>query len=199
MPTVTNDLFKVILSGTYFSQEWHAVHWYYNFAGVGTLNLGDVAQDYNDETMSQWGAACNTDVTFTNIRVVHVNGTLADVNLTPTVTVGLLAGSANPPFIAASIRLNRTTKETRNGWKRIIGSVEESMGALSWAGSYITLLNALGTAFMAPLSMGGALNNLVPVIVRTVTPTTWVYNDVASVQVINQPTTQNSRKVGTGI
>lgn len=199
MPAVTNDLFQIVLTGEYFSQEWNAVFWYYNLTGVGTLNMAELASDFDSAMMSEWGSACNTDVTFTNIRVAHVNGTLADVNLTPTTLVGVVNGAATPPFISAGIRLNRTTKETRNGWKRIIGATEENMGATSWAGAYITMLETLGATFLDQLSMGGSVNNLDPVIVRTLSPTSWLYNLIASVQVINQPTTQNSRKIGAGV
>lgn len=198
MPAVTNELFKVVLTGTYFSQVWNSVFWYYNVAGVGNLNLQDVADDFDAEIMVAFGNVANTSTIFSNIRVAHVNGTLADVNRTPSVLIGVRAGNATPPFVAASIRLNRTTKETRNGWKRIIGPVEEDMGALSWSGSYVTLLDALGTAMEQQLSMGGAVNNLDPVIVRQLTPTTWLYNLIAGTQSINKPTTQNSRKVGVG-
>ena len=198
MPSVVNELFKVTMSGSYVSQVWNNVFWYYNTTGVGNLNLPNVADSFDSEVTPDMAAAMNANVTLTNIRVAHVNGELADYNRTPSVTSGTNAGADCPPFIAAGIRLLRTTKETRNGYKRIVGMVEEDMTATTWLGGYQTLLSNLATAIEEALDMGGSLDNLDPVIVRTVTPTSWVYNPLAGTQIVARPTTQNSRKVGTG-
>ena len=199
MPTVTNELYKITLQGTYFDQTWVNVFWYYNFAGVGNETLAQVASGFDDNIIDAMAAAQNEDVLYKTIRVSHVNGTLADVNITPSQVNGDIVNTPMAPFLAASIRLNRTTKETRNGWKRIVGLTEENTGATSFSGAFTTLLTALGTAILDPISAGTGTDNLVPVIVRETSPGNWIYNDIQSIQVINKPTTQNTRKIGTGV
>lgn len=199
MPSVVNTLMKVTLTGSYFSQIWKNVFWYYNVGGSGTDSLINVADEFNDNVIPSFALAVNTDTLINEIRVDHVNGTLADYVRGPSITVGAVVGTAMPPFLAASIRLNRTTKETRNGWKRVIGLIEENVGALSFGGGYVTLLGALGTAIEDKLDMGGGLNNMEPSIIREVTPGVFLYNLINGHLVINEPTTQNTRKVGRGI
>lgn len=199
MPAVTNDLFKVVLKGTYFSQVWNNVHWYYNVSGVGNLNLLNVADSFEAKVLAFYADVMAIEVTIDEIRVSHENGVLADVIITPSIAAGVVVGTPMAPFMAARINLERTTKETRIGRKMILGLIEENTGATSFAGTYNAELGDLGTALEDSLDMGGALDNLLAVIVRTVTPTTWIYNLISGSTPVNQPTTQNSRKIGAGI
>jgi len=105
-------------------------------------------------------------------------------------------------FIAASIRLLRSSKETRSGWKRYSGLTEGSLLGSALTGSYLTLLQALAAICDNTLSAGG--ETLTPVIVAKTfnpgpprvenPPSLWLYNIIGTAVAIDRVTSQNSRK-----
>lgn len=119
--------------------------------------------------------------------------------------IGTLAGVALPSFVAASIQLFRTTKETRNGWKRYAGGSESVLTGNNWDASMITGLQTVAALLNDTLTaVGGTLE---PVIVRrtftgdppVLNPVSqWIYNIIQSAAPAGLATTQNTRKKGRG-
>lgn len=114
---------------------------------------------------------------------------------------GEVSGDGMPPFVAFSFIINRATRLTRNGWKRIGGVPEAANEDGATASAYLTLLGTLADAIAQDL-VDPEGNVYRPRIVhRTV---------VAGVPVAYTPypisgvgykyiSSQNTRKIGRGI
>lgn len=198
MPLVSSGLYKVTLEQEYLNQLCLNTFYFQS-----TLNLDDVqdlcADAFNETLMPFIADALSLSVLFENIRAENVTGTLADVNLTPTVTQGVVIGLVTSSFVAATIRLDRTTKETRNGSKRFTGMVEENINGQRFENPFIAILDNLAVGLAAQISTVGAIFD--PVIARApVSPETdWTINNVASAQASEDVSSQVSRKKGKGI
>jgi hypothetical protein len=194
MPIITSGLYKVTLEQTYRGITCYNTYFYLN-----TLGMDDeqetCAQAFDEDVLTNQALAQHTSVVYDAIRVENVTGDLADYVRVPSTSVGELVGTPLNSFTAAGIRLNRTTKETRNGQKRVCGQTEEVATAQSWEASYLAILDNLGLAFSQRISTTGGLFD--PVIARqdTVDPDNWIINPVASYTVNAQITSQVSRKV----
>lgn len=198
MPVITTGLYKVILEQTFSAQVIINTFWFEH-------TLGDdddqelCATAFDEDLVAVIAGITNPSLSYVAIRAQNVTGDLADFVLTPTVTAGTLAGLAMNSFTAAGIRLNRTTKETRNGQKRFCGMSEEFALSQVWTAGFITNLEFLAGKLADQISTVGAIFN--PVIARQdpITPTNWIVNAVASATVNADITSQISRKKGQGI
>lgn len=198
MAVITEGLYKIILEQTYSAQTLLNVFWFVN--SLGSDDEQDKAAEAFDETILPiLKAAQATSLTYTSIRAVNVTGDLADFVLTPTTLAGTSVGDPVNTFTAAGIRLNRTTKETRNGQKRFAGMVEQRMENQAWDAAFLVVLGDVADALVADISTVGGIFE--PVIARQdpITPTNWFANPVASATVNAFVTSQVSRKRGQGI
>jgi hypothetical protein len=109
-------------------------------------------------------------------------------------------------YQAAGIRLLRTTKETRSGWKRYAAGNEAVIDGNGWTAPFLVILDNLAAVLNDFLTIG--VDQLDPVIVRQtrdpvtgdlLPPAQWIYNIIASVEVKQFVTTQNTRKLGRGV
>jgi hypothetical protein len=149
-------------------------------------------------------------VNFQNEGLVHVDLTIinhsnpASFGLFTTDINGVLVSSDNlPPFAALGVRLLRTSRELRNGHKRIAGMQENGQIDGIWTSSFLTVVSTNAGAFTQNLIE--SIRTYVPVIVRnrptlndlSIDPndaTTWKYVTIGGVAIKNAVTTQNSRK-----
>ncbi len=198
MAVVTAGLYKIILEQSYSAQTVLNTFWYLNSLGSDD-EQDKAAQAFDEDVLAVLAAVQHTTLVYNSIRAINVTGDLADFVLTPTTSSGSNAGTAVNTFTAAGIRLNRTTKETRNGQKRFAGMVEEEMSNQSWTAAYITTLETLATALVADISTVGGIFEAVIARQDLVTPTNWFANPVASATVNDFVTSQVSRKRGQGI
>ncbi len=198
MAVVTAGLYKVILEQFYSAQIILNTFWYLN--SLGSDDEQDKAATAFDEDILPILKLIQDDsLTYTSIRVVNVTGTLADFVLTPTTGGGTVVGAPVNTFTAAGIRLNRTTKETRNGQKRFAGMTEENMGNQTWIAAYVTLLEDLAAVLVADISTVGGIFESVIASQDPITPSNWFANPIASATVNSFVTSQVSRKRGHGI
>lgn len=114
----------------------------------------------------------------------------------PTTSAGTIVGQVMPTFTAAPFRLNRATRETRNGQKRIGPMAEENVLANQFTTAYNVLTATVAVGFASPLPLVSTQAN--PVIVRRQsTPLPWtnvLFNNVNSVSNLDRVSTQVSRK-----
>lgn len=193
MPVITTGLYQVILEQNYRGQA--VLNSFFYEENLGNDDEQELcATAFDEDIMATLALAQHTSLIYNSIRVRNVTGNLADFLLTPTIIVGQLIGTAINSFTAAGIRLNRTTKETRNGQKRIAGQTEEVAETQTWQAAYIDLLDDLGDVLILPITTVGGVFN--PVIARQsiVTPTDWTVNPIASFTANNFITSQTSRK-----
>jgi len=197
MPVVTSGLYEVVLFQDKSGNELLNVFWYWEQGGDD--GIADVLAERFDVTVLPLIAAIQeTGIDYTLIRVQPVFGTGIEENLTPTTASGLVAGAAMSNAYAVSLRLFRSTNETRSGWKRFSGLVEENTNFNSFTAAYITDLDSL--AFVLGQDLVDGADRFKPVIVRKPFSTVendpdWVRNEISSVAVVDRPTTQNSRKL----
>ena len=193
MAIITEGLYRVILEMSYRGQNILNTYFYEN--SLGNDDEQELcAQAFDEDVLIHQAPCQHNSLIYTAIRVQNVTGNLADFVRTPSLLNGTLVGAALNTFTAAGIRLNRTTKDTRNGQKRIAAGIEEHAETQNWDATYIALLETLGTALADQISTVGGIFN--PVIARQepLTPTNWVVNPVASHTVKLFITSQVSRK-----
>ncbi len=197
MPVVTSGLYEVTLFQDEGGNEMLNVFWYWEQGGDD--GIADVLAGRIDSTVLPPIADIqHVGIDYTLIRVQPIFGTGIEENLVPTTPSGLVAGSAMSNAYAVSLRLFRSTNETRSGWKRFSGITEENTNFNSFTAAYITDLDSL--AFVLAQDLVDGADRFKPVIVRKPFSTKamspdWIRNEISSVAVVDRPTTQNSRKL----
>lgn len=193
MSVITNGLYKVVLHQLYASQLIQNV-FFYEHTLASDDEQEDCAEAFDDDVLLNLKAIQGTTLTYTTIRVANVTGDLADFVRNPTTTAGVQAGAPMNSFTACSFKLNRTTKETRNGHKRFAAMTEENAFNQNWISAFQTSLETFAPFLGAQISVVGALFN--PVIARQslIDPSEWTVNPVASVTASLQVASQVSRK-----
>lgn len=207
MPVVgTNSLFELKLFGDILGNATLNRFFYFLPQPPDTVEAVDVVFEFETKLAAIWEAAVSVDWDGTRVTCDEVTSIQNFFDSTTNIGPGTGVGVNMPPYVSASIRLFRTTKETRSGWKRIGGILEEQQqnGALEVAS--LAAFNTLADGFADTLpSVGGSIT---PAIVRvTLDPATgdpnpadeWVYNLVASAAANSNLSTQNTRKFGRGI
>lgn len=207
MPEVLNNsLFQIVDAQRAAGVVILNRYWYLVNVTPGTLTAAELA--------TVWQAAFNAVLPQVQSSIVdHETTTVEEVtsltnftSVPSTLTNGALVGAPIPTLIAAKIRLFRTSKETRSGWKRPYVGTESEMTGNSWTAAFVTSLQNYADECATPLST--TVGNATPVIVRqTVDPVTgepniaslWLYNIISSSQAQATVSSQVSRKPGVGI
>lgn len=195
MPTAQAGIYELILEMTYKNQFIINIFHFRSTTGDDDEqeSLADV---WDTDVLPAIADVQNTIVTYDNIRTANLTGELADFNLLPTTTDGVVAGATMTPFLSAPFRYNRTTKDTRNGAKRFTGMVEENCTGVGFEAAFLLVLQDLATALGTTLvGVAGAYEPIILTKPGEGDPLTFTYNQVANVTAIDQQTTQNSRKV----
>ena len=197
MAIILTGLYRVDVFQTYLNEICLNTFWYRETFGFNNL-AQDLADEFDTTVAPSLAVIQNTGVVYDLIRVTPIFGNEIEVNKTPTTPAGLVNGTQMSTFVAVSIRLNRASTELRNGWKRFTGLVEELTASTTFAGSYVTTLQA--TAVTLSTVLTGVTGIYQPSIVRKPFSTKeqtpdWEAIDVGGATVLNRPTTQNSRKI----
>lgn len=180
-------------------------YWYYTAASPGTVSAASVATAI-EGIIAAWLPDCQPAVvSHPTLSCDEVTSNDNFIERASTIPDGTLAGSELASYQCAGIRLLRSTKETRSGWKRIAAGDESTVGGNNWGPSFLSVLENFAAVLNDSFSISG--NDFYPVIIRYTydsgsgelnPPSQWIYNIIASVEVKPQVTTQNSRKVGRG-
>jgi hypothetical protein len=151
--------------------------------------------------------------TIQDISVSHVLlqveqlGSLTDFTEVALSGTGELVGQDLANFVAMRFDYLRTTKETRNGAKRICGLNEEVVFGNSYDAAFFTLMQGVAVVLGSNLSAGFTAPQPVIVGIRYVPDSDpreelpvaeWVFNPVSEVVANPIQTTQNTRKRGRG-
>lgn len=106
------------------------------------------------------------DSALVDVQNVGVDRTTLDVRNLGTVTdfisidtsahSGVLVGPTLPGFNAATIQFNRTRTDMKNGSKRILAGDELEQQNGEWIAAFLTDLNTLAAAMIAPWEEAGA-------------------------------------------
>lgn len=203
MPAVgSGSLFRVKDFQSRGGEEFLNVYFYWGANGPGSMSAESLAVVFQATFGMHIANIQPTNITHTVIDVEEVT-TIDNFYVAPSVMPpGALVGSFLANFVAASIRLIRSTKETRGGWKRYVAGVEEDITGNAWSAAFMANLDILAANLPNTLSIAGGV--VYPVIVRQtrnpvtgelLPPDQWIYNIVASAEGKSLVTTQNSRKI----
>ncbi len=193
MPQVNSGIYELILEQDYFGADILNVFHYRQTGGVDD-EQEKCANAFDVDIMPEIAVILNDDLKFNNIRVANLTGNLADFSITPSQVDGDVTGAVMADFIACSYRLNRTTKDTRNGSKRFCGMVEENIVGGGFTAAYVADLDLLADVLETTIA-GGTGAIFEPIILRKPDIAgTFTYSLVQTVQALNRVTTQNSRK-----
>lgn len=177
------------------------VFWYVSQTGSEPSALA-VSTAFQTKMSAARRACSNTSWSSAFMQVWNVNS-LTNFGEFTSYGAGTLSDGTQeaPRFMAASIRLLRTSKETRSGWKRLMGLTEGVLSTGTFTAGYLALLNTYAALLDDLLTAGG--ETLSPCIVgksydpdtgEENPPAVWLYNVIAGAAAVDRPTTQNSRK-----
>lgn len=195
MPLVSAGLYQLELQSTVGSVTGLNV-FHYIAANFGNLLEQEIADAFRIATVPAFLPLVHTSVSFTQINVFNLTTLDAGYELPLVGQTGTLVGDPMPSNTACSFRLNRTTRETRNGSKRF-GPMNEgaSNGNTFVAGYFTDMVNA-AAVMIGGLTLSATTASLA-IVRKQTTPLPWInitYNPVSSITPLDRLTTQNSRK-----
>lgn len=205
MPVRSGGIYEVVLVQSYGggTAEFLNVFHYWEQTSYD-FGAGELWTEFDQNVIPVFSLFQSTAVGYTDLRVTPIFGTDVGVQGTPvTQTAGQVIGTAMPVFVAASIRKNRSSRETRSGWTRLLGLTEEN----TQAGIIVaTIMDELQNAADAiALTLTGTTGLVFdPVLYRppgiysvdgvpTQNNSHWA-NPIASCTALNRTTSQVSRK-----
>lgn len=193
MPQSGSGLYEVVLVQDYISQRCLNVFHYKSNTSEDDIQF-QCGTAFNVDNLPDIALIQSEDVTYQDILVRNITGTLADAAVTPGTANGNVVGLELATFYAASFRYNRVSKDTRNGAKRFTGMIEENVQNNSFTGAFQTLMDALAIVLDNDISSAG--KTFQPIILRkpSLGAGVWQYSDVQTVTALDRATTQNSRK-----
>lgn len=199
MPNGFGGLYTAMAVSEYQGTTFRNVFWYRHQNGLDGLGQ-ELADGFLAAVNTLWRDFVTVDVNLQSIQVSNLGTVFPDANATWGV-VGSNAGPTEPQFVAAQCRLRRSTKETRDGFKRISGIPSAGVTDGSLTGVNFTQWQNLCDAFDSNISDGGA-GLFEPIIVNRKSlvnlPTSYTYTNVVGVNARARVTSQNTRKVGRG-
>ena len=202
MPLVADGyLYQVILTGLIGGVTTKNVFWYFNTGPQKSAE--DVLDSFEQKIETNWEnlTSVNWDGNLIEVDEVSANDNFFQGSVS---IDGVVAGESLPNFNAFSITLSRSTKETRDGRKRIAGVAESQQSSGTLTAGAITLLDLVKGSITDSLVVDGG--SIVAVIVRKTyvdpeavprvlnPPSDWIYNPVNGGVSSDTVTTQNSRK-----
>lgn len=207
MPVIgSNRIFEIKDFQLHGSETYLNVY-YYHGVGGGAYAAEQVAREFEDHVIDPAILLIqHSGITRQTIEVTEIQVDNNFFQGNSEAGTGSLAGVALPNFCAASFQLDRATKETRNGRKRIGGQTEEVAQGNFWTTGFQTVMDSVAVVLesvfvcldggdMEPVIVSkrrDTQGNLLPV-------AQWVYNDVASCTPIYAIKHQNTRLLGRGV
>lgn len=217
MPTVgARRVFKLVVRQTYGGQQVLNIFNFIDLNQILTETVDPViaAGSFRDTAIigtGDWRTLVNDLLTFDSIDFEEYDNpdVFGSIALGFTGDVPTATDNALPSFFAVGIQLNRTSKVVRNGAKRISGLVESQVTGQVITGTYQTAWINAASDFLNNISATSGGQVIAPCILgirfdTTVTPpvrlptSQWEFSTISGVEVKQNSTTQNSRKVGKG-
>ena len=195
MPTPTQGLIRVTLSGTYLGNNWANVYYYWNADAGTVMQKVLLADSFNAQVANRLATLMSDKVTLDQILIQDVLGITNDWAQPPTDTTGNLTGDALSRFVCFVYRYTVFNKETRVGFKRYVGVVEGDQADGSLTPTALSRNQAEESSFFQPIT--NTTQSYQPVIYGGPTPSQpmrSVVNVVTGITALQTLSTQNSRK-----
>lgn len=199
----STSLFSLKLFSEFLGESMLNRFWYQAGVSPDTIDVLALIPAFTAMVSNEWEAVVSDDWTAVTVECDEVTSSQNFYTGNSNIGPGLITGDTLGPNVAYSFRLNRATKATRSGWKRIAGVAESSQIDGVAATAQMILNDAFAAVLDNPLTVG--IDAIYPVIVRkTYTgdppvlndPTDWIYNIISGVSAKENLTTQNTRKYG---
>jgi hypothetical protein len=200
MPVIGTDaaLVKIVDNATRGGQVASNVYWYRSPIDPADADLENLADQFEADVLVDLADLQSAGWVHSTISVDCVNGPYAPYERDSGVGAGAVSGSAMPVYSSFPVRLIRTFRETRNGYKRIPGVTEEMITGDGFESAVQTAWEAFVPALAATLETTD-LAVWTPCIVRRsfqgvlLEPEEYLYNPVTEAIFLNRVTTQRSR------
>lgn len=193
MPQANSGIYELVLVQDYIGVECLNVFHYRSNTGEDDVQ-NNCGLAFNADNLPDIALIQSEDVTYTDIIVRNITGTLADAVVTPSTAAGDVIGAELATFYAASFKYHRQSKDTRNGGKRFTGMVEENVQNNAFTGAFQTLMDTLALVLDNDISNGGKTFQAIILGKPEVSPGLYRYSDIAGVTAKDLSTTQSSRK-----
>lgn len=122
--TQVNDILKVTMCAELFSEQVCNVFFYVVKVWTGNADLSDVANNFISQVINPIRAIQSSSLEYQQVAVENVTDGLEFVEVSYVQTGSVGGTPALPSYVAATFKLGRTTKITRNGSKRFAGITE---------------------------------------------------------------------------
>lgn len=162
----------------------------------------NVALTWQADQAIQISSLQSSSLVHDNVTVNNLND-LSDFWVETLGIVGEQPGDVLPPYDCVALFYVRTTRASRNGWKRFAGVPEAHQNDGILDGTIITSWDGVAAYLLGPHSSSVATLSMVPYIWRRPKvgppPVAQAFFPVSSIEVRNAVTTQNTRKYNRGI
>lgn len=199
MPNAQGGLYTAMMVSEYNGSVLRNVFWYRHLNGLDGLSQV-LADNFAFLVTIPWRDFVTVEVTLVGIDVDNL-GTVFPTATAPIAQDGTNLGPTEPDFVAAQCRLRRSTKETRDGFKRVSGVPSAGVTSGSLTGTTFTQWQTLCSAFDQNISDDSG-SFFEPIIANrkslAALPGPYTYTNVVGVNSRARVTSQNTRKFGRG-
>jgi len=195
MPIATNGIYELRLRTDRAGQDLYNVFHFLDTTGLDT-HAQDLADTWKFAKTAFIRDLLSSAVTFTDVLCFPVFGTGIEVTVPYTGgETGNRVGESMPTYVAASLKYNRSSRETGSGWKRFGPMTEGDVVGDFFHASYVAFMDNAAVALEG--AVVGASATYEPIIFRaanTAIDVTPRYQLISGVSAVNRVTTQVSRK-----
>jgi hypothetical protein len=189
---IAGNIYQVKVHQRLLSQDLMNVFYYEQVTAAGDAT--ELAETVDNEIVDLMLPIQVDDLEHFGVEVINLDDLTDFFTLNVNKFGSTGATESLPSFVAYAFRLNRTTRETRNGAKRIAGVPEGAVNGNTVVAPFVAPAVTLANAMGAELTAAVTLNRYKPVIHRRGSATLPdATNDVASCTFLGV-STQNSRK-----
>lgn len=181
MPQSNFTIVRITDRMEYLGEEVLNVYHFREPGASATPNVAALASSFDSIYVSGVAAVQSTAVLHTTITVEQVNNGVEFTELAISQNGLIVDPDIGPSFVSASYKLNRSSRDIRNGRKSICGVTEDDMNGNVWSANGIAKLSNLNAVFVAPISDG--TNSWQPIIksdIDTGIPNVITYSFIAS-------------------
>lgn len=155
---ISNIDFRLTVNGVY-AFPWSSVFWYRKTSAHVSTDAESLYEAFRINTLPLILGVMNSVADVQNIEVVNLVDVTDYTVGTPVAHLGAITStSPAPTFVAYGLRLNRSSRAGRHGYKRFVGVCEElvSFGSTTVSGALVAAMAALTAGLDNIITSGGA-------------------------------------------
>lgn len=204
MPYAINDIVQVTMTGISLNETTRNVFHYRVTDANGSTTAQNLLEAFQNAVVAPLMNILSVDTEVRLLEIDNLTDGLSFGELPLFSVEGNVAGSVMPSYVVVGYKLLRSSKITRNGFKRFSGVVEADVTGNLMTSTFVNsaanqaVIDALGSEIVT--GQAGVAASMFPVILgrRPGQTPPFVTQDVAGVELQRNITSQNSRKPGRG-